>query len=522
MNSKFMMSAFCALVGLPLSLSAQGLATSDRVTTAPVENPEFLELDANYSFFVQNGDLPGFSANDESSAFSLYQRARVGGALNWSTLKLKVELDGVTGKLYGDDIPEVPELVRTQARQFTNLDENWVDPREIYVTWSPGLAEVRLGLMTSDFGLGLVADDGRDEDWKLFNNKWGGDRGVRLLVATKPLAAFATSRTMKNVYLGLGADVVFQDDNANFIDGDRALQFIGSIFYRDTNPANHDDTEFLGVYAAYRQQTDREVRDVTPQDELNVLALDISGSKSWTADDLWISLGAEAALLSGDTTRTYTQSGETSTSLLALGAAAEAQLTWKPANVSLKMLSGYASGDADLDDDTVYRFRFDPNYKVGLVLFDQYIPAVTRESYERVTDPTRSGEPQRGVFGLVNDGAIENAVYLNPQLLFGRPDGLMTGVGLLWAWSAEPFYDPYSTFASGGTPTGINGRSEATRDLGLEVDVAAQYKYKIVSDLTLDLKAEYGIFFPGTAFDDAQGNSAAAQSLVRARVGLSW
>src|SRR5690554_896213 len=174
MNSKFMMSAFCALVGLPLSLSAQGLATSDRVTTAPVENPEFLELDANYSFFVQNGDLPGFSANDESSAFLLYQRARVGGALSWSTLKLKVELDGVTGKLYGDDIPEVPELVRTQARQFTNLDENWVDPREIYVTWSPGLAEVRLGLMTSDFGLGLVADDGRDEDWKLFNNKWGG------------------------------------------------------------------------------------------------------------------------------------------------------------------------------------------------------------------------------------------------------------------------------------------------------------------------------------------------------------
>jgi len=524
MNPKLAIYALCASMALPLSASAQDFGTadrSDRVTRAPETHSDFIDFHANYSFFVQNSDTPQY-AGQEAGNFSLYQRARLGGGLNWSKLQLKIELDAFSGQLYGDAPPELPERVRTGTRPDRNVDENWVEAREFYVKWMPGLAEIRLGLMTSDFGLGIVADDGKEEDWRLFNNKWGADRGLRFLVATKPLAAFATSRKMRNIYLALGADMVWQDDNANFLDGDRALQFIGTLFYSDSNPANHDDAEFLGAYFAYRSQTDREVRGVSPQDELKIMAMDISGYKSWTADDLWVKLGAETALITGETTRAYTQDGQTSTKVLGLGAAAEAQLTWKPANVSLKFLTGYASGDANADDDTLYRFRFDPNYKVGLVLFDHYIPAATREAYARVTDPTRSGEPQRGVFGLINEGAIENAVYFNPQLLFGRPDGLMTGVGMLWAWSAVPFADPYASFASGGTPVGVNGRRAATHDLGMEVDVAAQYRHKLVSDLTLDLKAEYGILFPGSAFDDASGNSAAAQSLVRARIGLSW
>jgi hypothetical protein len=210
-----------------------------------------------------------------------------------------------------------------------------------------------------------------------------------------------------------------------------------------------------------------------------------------------------------------------STDILALGAAAEAEVRWKPLDMTVRLKGGYASGDANPDDDTLYRFRFDPNYKVGLIMFDHYIPAVTRAAYSRAADPSRAGEPPKGLAGLVSDGAVENAVYLNPMLLFGNPDGLLTGVGILWAQSAVPLYDPFNSFANGGAPTGPRG-AEASRDLGVEVDVAAQYRHKLISQLQIEGKAEYGILFPGEAFNDAVGNPASPQNLVRARIALLW
>jgi hypothetical protein len=292
---------------------------------------------------------------------------------------------------------------------------------------------------------------------------------------------------------------------------------ISSVFYEDSNPRDPEEERFLGAYFAYRNQKDAD------GDKLEAAAFDISGRTSWNDDaDMWFySLGGETALLSGSTDRTYPQTGDVETGVLALGAAAEAEVRWKPLEMSLKLKTGYASGDANSDDDTLYRFRFDPNYKVGLVLFDHYIPAVTRTGVARASNPEQSGLPPKGLEGLASDGAVENAVYINPMLLFGDADGLLTGVGFVWAQSAVPLADPFTTFANGGSPVGVNG-AEASRDLGVEVDVAAQYRFKIVSDLKLEAKAEYGILFPGKAFDDALGNPAAPQNLIRGRLALLW
>jgi len=117
---------------------------------------------------------------------------------------------------------------------------------------------------------------------------------------------------------------------------------------------------------------------------------------------------------------------------------------------------------------------------------------------------------------------LENTFYLNPQILMGNPDGLLTGVGMLAAWSAEPLADPFNSFAAGGTLTGINGRPEASRQLGIEVDVAAQYPLRIWKHLVLESKVEYGIFFPGAAFEDALGNTGSAASVIRGRLALQW
>lgn len=519
MRSRFAFAALCAAVfGLPNASFAQDSAQA----AASSEHEGPLQYGFEYRVWGHNADSDPFGSESDSTA-SLYQRLRLDASATFGKFAVDAEIEGVSGRLSGDHTPELPERVATGTVPENDITDAVVDPYELYLTWNAPVAQVRLGLQKSGFGLGLVANGGDEADDMLFNQKFGADRGLRLLIATKPLAAFTTSRTLKNVYLGLGGDVVFRDDNASFVDGDRAYQFIGSLFYRDADPRNPDNSEFLGIYTAWRNQEDRAIEGIEPNDTLDVVAIDISGKKSFvTESDFTVSLAGEAALLNGESTRAYAQDGQAKTNILGLGAATDLSIRWNPANAAFRVLAGYASGDANADDDTLYRFRFDPNYKVGLVMFDQYLPAVSREAYLRVTNPEQSGEPQRGVFGLVNEGAIENAVYFNPQLMLGDPDGLLTGVGALWAWSAVPFADPYASFANGGALAGVNGREEASHQLGFEVDVSARYRRKLIKDLTLEAKAEYGIFFPGAAFEDAQGVGDGAQNLVRGRIALSW
>lgn len=515
MKSRIAFAALCAAVfGLPSISLGQDIPTSGE------QSP--LGFGFEYRVWGHNADEPNFDGDPTTQA-GLYQQLRLDADVTYGKFRFDAEVQGITGRLAGDESAELPEQAITGTRPENDITDALVDPYELFITWNASVAQLRLGLQKSSFGLGIVANDGVEDENMLFNQKFGADRGLRLLIATKPFAAFATSRVLKNVYLAVGGDFVYRDDNASFLDGDRAVQFVGSLFYRDADPRNPKNATFLGVYTAVRSQEDRELTGISPNNTLDVVAIDISGRKSFVTDSNFeVSLGAETVLLTGESTRAFTQDGQDRTKLLGLGAAGDMMIRWTPAHAAFRVLAGYASGDSNADDDTLYRFRFDPNYKVGLVMFDQYIPAATREEYRRVIDPERSGEPARGVYGLVNEGAIENAIYLNPQLQLGDPEGLLTGVGALWAWSAVPMADPYASFANGGVLSGINGRENASRQLGFEVDVSARYRKKIVSDLTLELKAEYGILFPGAAFDDAAGVSDGAQNLVRGRVALSW
>lgn len=520
-----------AVVGtLPTAAAAQveteteaDVLTSEEMPHAPddTEN-DGQDVDLRYRVWGESLDLADFDGNAADQLNAIYQNARADVMAEFGSLGVRLETDIFTGRLAGDDYPTTPDEFKpsgtraSDGEAFNDL-ENFLDPRNVYVEYQ-SLVLLRVGLQTSNYGMGLVANDGVEGDWELFNQQYGGDRAFRALLGTRPFAVLgAGSRTMQNITLAVGGDYVYRDDNANLLVGDDARQAIGSIFYSDVNPADREEARFLGIYTAYRNQED------FTGDVLEATAVDISGRTSWNDDaNMWFySLGAEAAVITGETNRTFTQSGNLTTDVLGLGAVGEAEIRWKPLDMTFKLNLGYASGDANSDDETLYRFRFDPNYKVGLVLFDHYIPAVTRTGYARATDASRSGLPPKGVEGLIADGAVENAVYVNPMLLFGEPDGLLTGVGFLWAQSAVPQYDPFNSFAAGGSLVGVRG-AEASRDLGLEVDVAARYRHKIVNDLQIEAKAEYGLLFPGSAFDDASGNAAAPQNLVRGRLALLW
>lgn len=460
-------------------------------------------------------DMPNFDNAEPETHRAVYQRLR--GVLDYQhrNFQLRASADLLTGRLAGDPWPESPPLALSRTRTTGKITEstynNIVMPRTLYAGYKTSIGLIRAGLQTSHWGLGLLANDGGRDHEKLFGQSNGGDANLRVLFATSP---FINSGDLgKHIFVALGGDYLWRDDLGSRPAGDQAYQGILSAFYR------HQDA-FLGAYSVYRTQ---EYRDGS---QLDVLALDMAGYNTWDfAEGKWqLKLGAELAWFNGSTDRALPELDvdEQRLDVQALGFAFEGSVRHVATDTAIHLLAGYASGDASSQDDTLYRFRFDPNYRVGLILFESYIPAMTRTYLRQASDPDRSAQARRGLDGLVADGGVENALYLNPQLIFGSEDGLMAGVALLWAYAAVPPAAPYQTLENGGTPSGVRGASPVSRDLGVEVDIATQYRMALVSNLFLELKGEFGILFPGKAFDDELGQSAPPQNLIRGRVSLSW
>ncbi len=452
-----------------------------------------------------------FGADSEEQA--LFHRLRADAALKVGAFEAVFGVDALAGRLGGDPYVRVPVHIDSGAVPYSGVGSNGataLDPREIYGGWLSDVGQFRLGLQTSEWGLGVLANSGSTQNERLFGQSFGGDRSFRALYATSPFLAFSDSYLAANTYFAVGGDVVYRDENASYDMGDRAYQGLMSLFFQDAQTT-------VGGYMAYRAQTD------LSGDELDILALDLHAERTWYDDDAqWKYRAAtEIAFLTGSTTRAYAPDAS-AMAVRGLGVAGEFEVVHKPSELGLNVLMGFASGDSDASDDTLYRFRFDPNYKVGLVLFDHYLPAISRQGFVRATDPEKSGHPPKGVEQLIETGAVANAYYFNPQLQFGQDMGFLAGVGALFARSDVAIYDPYETLVTGGTPRGPRGRETADTDLGWELNAAAQYRYRLVNDLVLEARAEYGILFPGAAFDDAAGNADASQSLLRARFAVRW
>ncbi len=493
--------------------SPDALDVLDPAQPPPPDAADTVALNAALWLWATSHDQPELPASARGLQRGLYSLLRPRLTLAFTpTLSVIAEADLLTGQLLGDDAPSIRARAITGA---TPRDRAWqaaLQERALYLDWTSPVGIVRAGLQTSRWGLGLLAHDGAPDPRQLFNQPFGGDRTLRALFATAPFAlASPDAPDARRLIVALAADLITRDDLASLRDEDRAAQGVASLLYQA-------DAGQFGAYVVYRDQRDRDGAN------LNIWVIDLAASGAWMLDaDRWeLELEAELAAINGTTDRALPITGEARTRVRAIGAAAHAHLTHRPTDLALRLQAGYASGDANSDDATLFRFRFDPNYKVGLILFDTFLPAVTRAAYARAADPTQSGAPQRGLENLVSDGGVENALYLNPQVTFGDPrQGFMAGVGALWARADRPVVDPYLSFRRGGTPTGPFG-ADANDDLGAELDVAMLYRHPFTQDLAMELKAEFGIFFPGDAFDDAQGRSSPPQNLVRGRVALTF
>jgi hypothetical protein len=162
------------------------------------------------------------------------------------------------------------------------------------------------------------------------------------------------------------------------------------------------------------------------------------------------------------------------------------------------LLGGFASGDADPFDDQITNFKLSRDFPVGLILFDQVTAWQSAAAVKRVSDPLLTNAPAPGIDLLSTNGAVTNAIFVQPTIKAAVAEGVGLWASLLWAVAPQPVLDPYWTLKAGAV-TNAFGQA-AGKGYGLEVDAGANYKHALTPGLWVHAGVAGGLFLPGDAF----------------------
>ena len=313
----------------------------------PLTSFEFkgMKLTAPISLAARVEGLNSFPVDSKGTALqtgvAADMQVRIGLTFNTSralapfNLAVEYEHDVLTGPVAGE-----PSIAGQGYPNSHHLEQQL---RKASLRASLGyMIHLQGGLMTSHWGLGLLANDG-SHGWHPgsahFADPRGGDRVARLMLATGPLGRLG-------VVVAFGHDWVMGDDV--LLENDSARQFVAAATIGKGHPTS------LGFYGAYRTQ------EAGDGDRTTVTVLDLYGRTSHTlGHHLKLTVEAEAAVIVGQTdlgsSTNYPQKD-----VLQLGMALRASLDAGKLGGVLDVL--FASGDANFDDSQVNGFKTDPNY----------------------------------------------------------------------------------------------------------------------------------------------------------------
>ena len=447
-----------------------------------------------------------------------------------TTLSLVAQMDLVTGVVLGDTAHDVwsDQTPRDSLNGLSNPQPRW-----LYLDWLSPIGLFRLGQQPNHWGMGIVANDG--DHPSLFGDYRYGSISDGLLFGTKPLGKDGP------LTVAVGAQYVYKDPNVVLTRGDRAVQGVVAAYVEK-------GLNKLGVYGVYRHQwNDTHTSDdpfYTYTENLDVGVVDAAGNFATrvVGQDVWLFGSAEAATILGTTNEIRTQaqslSGQ-STKIVSYGGAAQVgvvHLARDAASIEAASATpadwgdlvgqvelGYASGDADPYGSTQSRFTFDPNHKVGLLLFDEVMRFQTARAAVAAQDPHLSNAARLtpGTNLIASNGGIFGAEYINPTVIVRpRPWFDLKG-GMVLAQTTADYVDPYR-YAVQGSPVNYNGGAASRHDLGVELDGGFEVRTTTEYGVRFHAGAQAGVLIPGGAFDDANGNRMQAPWIVIGRAGVSF
>lgn len=442
-----------------------------------------------------------------------HHRLRIDPSIELGRLKIVLQLDVLTGQIFGETDPTGARYVaRREGDPLKNTD-GWttVEPRMIWLQYEGQMWGFEVGQMGAHWGMGLLESDGHtrtDELWvERLGDLWFGDIVDRVRLFVRPFSPLTTG-ALAQLQLAAGVDHIWQDDHARFLDGDLALRAFGAVHY----PGESFES---GLMMIYREQS------WSNGDQLSLT--------HWSGFARWVQplyrLGAdlkvegEIVLAQGQTDRLQVAGRNEQVELFGLGWAVQAQLAWQCPALAVGLEAGYASGDGDPGDTTEHSFTFDPDHRVGLILFPDVLRLLSLRGAERQADPRMKGEPPSGLDLLPTSGAVQNAFYLNPALTWRPGRWRLTLSGVL-AWAAQPYFDHFETFQAGGGLRNAWG-AKASRFYGTELAFSVSWQAIRQEPVGLALGLQGGGFVPGAALE-GEGRLSALASKGVLHVDLQW
>lgn len=455
-------------------------------------------------------------------------------------LEVVGQLDVLTGLVIGDRAHDThaDHTPRDDYNGFSNIQPRW-----LYATINTEVGVVRVGQQPSHWGMGILANDG--DHPSVFGDYRYGAIVERILFATRPLG----KESAWNV--ALAGDLVYRDNTARLTRGDHAYQgVVATWLERGQNQ--------IGIYGVYRNQTRERVSggEFFPYDDkIEVGVIDSSArfATPVAGEDAYLFGAAEAAFIFGSTNAVRTQAQALEgrhVTVRAYGGAVQLGVAHTahesddraaPANGSAAPTAqkarppmqfgdivaqvevGYASGDADPYDDVQKRFTFEPNHRIGLLLFDEVMRFQTARAATAAQDPllANASRPTPGSDLLPSNGGVFGAQYINPTVIVRPVRRLDLKGGMVVAQATADVVDPYR-LALQGSYVNYRGGSAKRRDLGMELDAGFEWRIPLDYEMTLNLGAQGGLLFPGGALANALGERMKTPWITIARAGLQF
>lgn len=336
------------------------------------------------------------------------------------------ETDAVTGE-------DVPTEFTDQLRAPTSETDETAPLLDLTLwrVWGEvdtDIGRFRFGRMPLRWGVGLWWNDGLS---------WNGDYG-------DSADRVAWDETFDDVFVELALDV-------------NAERFVGE----------NDDTVSYNAAVGYRAESvtaglQAQLRR-TPSREFNLFSLD--GAVQARVGTLDIRAEGIGQFGAGDL-----ENGVNDVAVTQAGAVLDLGLHLDPFEIGLE--GGFASGDADPNDQRLKTFSFDPDYNVGIILFEQPIPVLAAAS----ANENNAGRNYQAA--LLGD-AVSNALYIRPRLSRTIIDGLRAEAALLAARTAR-----------------VSELQQNRKGYGIEIDAGLGWRPVERFDVT----GTFGVLLPGTFF----------------------
>ncbi len=385
------------------------------------------------------------------------QKGRFEPILTLGGMKLQATIDVLDNVVWGDNeqLAATPLFAGDPSFTQTNGDvQDSIRVKRLWLEWSTAFGLLRVGRQPSNWGLGLLANDGNGFK-NDFGDAYGGSTYDRLIFATRPVTlakgiySIAAGKPTPNpaddpgIIMAVGFDKLVESSAISF-----RQKLTDDENLRDENDPDSNfrqapiwlsdsgDDVLEMIYVLMFKREDWRVGKSGRLMDLTVGTYWVnrwqreSKSNVWIPD-VYVRWSMFGLFLEGEA---YWIFGNTDAILPDYDKTTKADIfgtVWRfgyenPWITALAEV-GHASGDDVIADETFKGRALHRDFNVGLILYEQVLAQRTIEKF--AADP--------GTQGLWSNGGVYNSTYINPRFKWRPGDIYEFRLGFLMAWADE-------------------------------------------------------------------------------------